>query len=524
MYIKSIVLPILILVFLGLPLTFPVCSYAQNGVPISKEYFCEMLISRLKYYDKNKDNYLSDTELREVKYLYYDAWSEDRVKPFADSVRGLEYLPYLKTVYISCADIQFSDFNKLRNLKKIELHDCNFLTDKLDLSELVNLKKLVLTNTNITKLEFGENSTDKLTYFSYISDKTYLDVDVSKMVNLKVLKCSTDKLDISHNAELMTLRVCGDFSEINLKSNMKLENLNLKSDKLTNVDISNHSKLKVFNINSSSVKSIITGNNSSLKRMIVKCAALSEINLSEMQNLKKVKITGDNLTDLNIGKKPKLNKLIVISNKIKNIDISGASILKNMVLIAPLNTVDTSKNTRLEYMEIDCNIWKIDLSNNRKLKNIKIQTPLPRIYVNWTRISGVEISLENTNIVTQTEYYKNISRLSLHNSNAKKVDVSKMINMELLSIVNSDVEEIYISGKNKLLKDLSIWNDKPSKLRKVYINNKSYSTKAEYSYFLRDGSEKCIEERITNDVLKNRFTHEYTVKYFFSPVEIKIRT
>lgn len=120
---------------------------------------------------------------------------------------------------LSCSFNQLSSLN-LSSLVNLEYLDCsaNLQLNLIDISTLVNLKRLICFNNNMATL------------------------DVTNLVQLTTLHCNLNQitsLDLTNNVNLIDIKVAGNLlTSLDLTHNVNLENIDVSYNLLTNLDLS----------------------------------------------------------------------------------------------------------------------------------------------------------------------------------------------------------------------------------------------------------------------------------------------
>lgn len=165
--------------------------------------------------------------------------------------------------------IEYINLEGTTGLINLTISSNNATLAPIDLSDLVNLKKLTLTSTDLTSLDLQHNlQLEELSLHE--NDLTTLDVsmltnlkklscsgnfltslDVSTLTNLTTLSCSSNELstlDVSNLSNLTGLS-CSDnnLSSLNLLNNPNLKSLSCDENQLTEIDLANSHQLESGN-------------------------------------------------------------------------------------------------------------------------------------------------------------------------------------------------------------------------------------------------------------------------------------
>lgn len=175
---------------------------ADKGLAINKKHFPDeafrnYVLSELDWEEENV-GYLSEDEIRECTDLWL--YADEGIT----SLKGIEYLTNLDSLYCEGTRITALDLSKNARLAALELSDCPL--ESLTLSGNANLIDVKLQNNKLTTLKLGELKNLRHLDCSGNPLKT---LDISKCPALSSLYCydtGLTRLDASHNANLTELR------------------------------------------------------------------------------------------------------------------------------------------------------------------------------------------------------------------------------------------------------------------------------------------------------------------------------
>lgn len=275
--------------------------------------------------------------------------------------------PYHSSNFVDYLDnIFYAEINENFNIKELLKYEyleeliINYEIDEyIDLSELVNLKKLTIYVSDDIKIilpKFLENliilSDSFSSYINLLNYENlinlYIDYNVHPIINLN--KCEklkkiiinsykhSENVDLSNcnDLEYLTLSIDDITSPIyiNLKNCNKLKylNLSINNEERINIDFPINSDLKKIELFSGYEFSKITINNLYSNHKISNIRINKNLDFSNFPNLEKLTITDlDNkFKEINISKNFKLNYLELTNDSIKYINIPNKNI--NFVL------------------------------------------------------------------------------------------------------------------------------------------------------------------------------------------------
>lgn len=173
----------------------------------------------VRRFDKDNDGILSQDELAAATEIELKSYPSEGGYIEYNSAKGIEFFFALRSFKADHAKFKTLDLSQNVLLEKV---DCGYtrFEDDLDVSKLVNLKELSVTN-----LGTG-------TGFIDLSNNT-------KLENLFWSDPLTTSIDLSHNKELKELRIIGSsLTDLNVKDNPKLEHATFECRSLETLDLS----------------------------------------------------------------------------------------------------------------------------------------------------------------------------------------------------------------------------------------------------------------------------------------------
>lgn len=225
---------------------FDLSQAANKGVKISKKHFPDPYFRKAvkKYYDYNKDGYLSKSETAFVFKMnhepgHYLFGKSKKIWKKKHSLKGIEYFPELKELQIKDVNIGNPNIKENLQLECVYLYGTN--TTYLNTKDNIYLRRLHIIPKNDVKwqkahplknMDFSQNK--KLEQLLVPNGLSKIDVSMlTKLQHLNVAGGKLTKLDISNNAELATLDCSGNaLTELNLSHNPELTVLLCQNNKL----------------------------------------------------------------------------------------------------------------------------------------------------------------------------------------------------------------------------------------------------------------------------------------------------
>lgn len=235
---------------------------------------------------KLKSLILDNPELKEA-YLYNDDWK-------GEGHSGLTQL----------------DFSaRTTNLETLVISD-NFIT-KIDLSHLVNLKKVSISCKNLSSLNLPASL--KLTELAYWG-KTKFPGNLADFPNLT------------------RLSIRGVETPLDLSKNSKLKDLDCSYNGLTRLDVSVLPDLEKLVCDGNELVSLDLSRNPRLKELECSNNKLPELDVSALPDLEKLKCKWNAITSLDLSQTTKLVELDCSDNKLTSLDISRCPAIKDVRL------------------------------------------------------------------------------------------------------------------------------------------------------------------------------------------------
>lgn len=235
---------------------------------------------------KLKSLILDNPELKEA-YLYNDDWK-------GEGHSGLTQL----------------DFSaRTTNLETLVISD-NFIT-KIDLSHLVNLKKVSISCKNLSSLNLPASL--KLTELAYWG-KTKFPGNLADFPNLT------------------RLSIRGVETPLDLSKNSKLKDLDCSYNGLTRLDVSVLPDLEKLVCDGNELVSLDLSRNPRLKELECSNNKLPELDVSGLSDLEKLKCKWNAITSLDLSQTTKLVELDCSNNKLTSLDISCCPAIKDVRL------------------------------------------------------------------------------------------------------------------------------------------------------------------------------------------------
>ncbi|WP_370277909.1 leucine-rich repeat domain-containing protein, partial [Flavobacterium sp. J27] len=290
-------------------------SIASNEIPSIND-----TVQTWNAIDTNGDGEIQISEAQNVRWLNLSYLQN----PLSD-LTGIEYftnLMYINiTYYNQFVNIDFSQNTSLVTI----ICQSNYQLVNINLSGLVNLKRIYLSYTGLTSLDLSSNTAiEKI----YCTNSQLQNLELGYKPNLTFLECNSNhltNLDVSNAPNLQTLKCSiNQISDINLNSNTHLATLWLNNNAISNIDLTENTDLETLWINNNQ---------------------LTSINISQNVLLNHLRIYNNLLSSLDCGNNINLNYLLCYDNQLIYI------ILKNGNSV--WDQLDFSNNDALRYICVD---------------------------------------------------------------------------------------------------------------------------------------------------------------------------
>lgn len=379
--------------------------------------FCEPTeINRLiatKIYKTPANSSFVDKEFYSCVINGYNSLEGVSVVDFSHNLTD-EQLAMITDLTCSSGTItNITGINTLTGLNKLTL---NSTLESIDLSSVVNLKELRLSDTLLTNVDLSKNTNLEYLY-----------------LNLSSFDAGKDELDLSYNTKLITLEIDNEISSIDLSKNVSLTNLNLENTNLSKITLGDVASLKTVNLSNNK---------------------LETIDLSKNTRLSTIDLSNNILSEIDVSKNVELISLILNDNEIDKIDLS---------MNEKLQLLDLSKSEFFAEIEVQAPVLGGGTSTEEEAATDSEEEVV---------LDG-ETTTEET-IAKELDLSKNkaLTNLNVSNFGLTKINLGDITNLEIVNLNDNEIENIDLS-KNTLIKELYIANNKLTSLN--LENNKELS-------------------------------------------------
>ncbi|MCL8537100.1 T9SS type A sorting domain-containing protein [Chryseobacterium gallinarum] len=271
----------------------------------------------------------------------------------------------LKRLFINSSglhEINTQGCNQLENFQLI--HNAGFVYN-LDFLQNPSLKKLtIITNahlasvnishlTALEELEIGDTG---------ILNPNFTSLDLSNNINLK--KIIIDKPNLT---------------SLTLNPLSQLEHFSIKRTKLTSLDLSNRTQLEYLYVdNNSLLNTLNIQNTTNLNNLLVLNNPLvTTVDLQNKPNLQSISFGGNGVTSVDFTGTPGIINMAIGPNKLTSLDTSPITQLQILSISENLmSSLDVSQNPNLEYVNIQGNILtNVNIKNGNPNMNFYAAAP-----------------------------------------------------------------------------------------------------------------------------------------------------
>ena len=364
--------------------------------------------------------------------------------------------------YLNIYGFKIKTINLSQNLKIIEIKGMLSKEEKtLDLSHLINLKKLNIKSSGLKSVKFpqGIESLDlqenKISEINIPNGVKYLDLSYNNFANIEIPegvvtaylhKNKINEINILNSVKILSLE-SNNIKSITLPSGM--ENANLARNQISNITLKGPVETLILENNNISHIDLFEG----IKNLNLNSNKISNIDLPT--SIKYVELNNNKISNIDLTNNVNLIRLDLSGNLLEDIDLSNNLELINVkfYLKNSKDTIDFSKHVKLREVEIQseqgAKIKSLDFSNNPDLYKLKLSNlgltnlnidnniKLDDIYLNGNNLESLDLS-NKTKVRYVTLYNNNTSNLKspvLLHANRFNVTESKKLKIKKNSLV-----------------------------------------------------------------------------------------
>ncbi len=199
----------------------------------------------------------------------------------------------------------------------------------------------------------------------------------SKLEEIDLKKNKVTELDLSKLPALKRIELSkNEVKVLDLSGLANLEYVTASNNKLSSLILEGNGKLKQLAVPNNELAALpLTEELPALRLLDIEGNAITNLDLSKIPNLTSLTITANGFSSLDLSLVPKLEKLYADRNYLTNIDLKPVPELLNLSLNKNLLSIlDLSSNNKLTSVEVAENMLKkLDVSNIMRLKTLNIR-------------------------------------------------------------------------------------------------------------------------------------------------------
>ena len=410
--------------------------------------------------------YLSNLKAALAVDLYIDNDNIDF--SYNKNLEVIYFYPGDSTIYKTITNIIFPQNNKIKHIigkrynGNLDLSDFKFLeTFEMTHSYIKNiflpksLKILNLKDSYISTIDLTNSVNLEELKLENNPIKT---INLTKLLKLKTITLSIydfkKNIDFANNLNLENVELFGYFSvfkennKIDFSKNLNLKTLKLEDNKIKTLDLKNNVNLKILRVAGSELESLELENNVKLEILDLSKNNITELDISKNINLKELIVNKNKISNLKLTSE-KIEKLDLSDNKnLKNIDVRNLENLKYINLnntMLKQDTIDFSHNPNLEQVYIKGDSIKIDnldFSNNPNLWELEVLSQLKTLNIEKNHLGNMNLEIGN-NHITKLKFP---TSLVFGTNQIIRLKVKKDTDVEIPVYLNN--EKLYISNQS----------------------------------------------------------------------------
>ena len=409
--------------------------------------------------------YLSNLKAALSGYLYPD---NDNIDFSYNKNLEVIYFNQSDTISKTITNITFPQNNKIKHIigknygGNLDLSNFKFLeTFEMPHSYIENiflpksLKTLNLKDSHISNIDLTNSVNLEELKLENNPIKT---INLTKLLKLKTITLSIydfkKNIDFANNLNLENVELFGYFSvfkennKIDFSKNLNLKTLKLEDNKIKTLDLKNNVNLKILRVAGSELESLELENNVKLEILDLSKNNITELDISKNINLKELIVNKNKISNLKLTSE-KIEKLDLSDNKnLKNIDVRNLENLKYINLnntMLKQDTIDFSHNPNLEQVYIKGDSIKIDnldFSNNPNLWELEVLSQLKTLNIEKNHLGNMNLEIGN-NHITKLKFP---TSLVFGTNQIIRLKVKKDTDVEIPVYLNN--EKLYISNQS----------------------------------------------------------------------------
>lgn len=374
---------------------------------------------------------------------------------FADEVKSISCVNRGRGEYYFIRSL--AGLEQFKNLREIFLYGHEL--GVVDLSPLKALKKINITDTNVTSINFGQNpGLEEVSFIRYLStNQKPIELDFSRnarLRNINLQGVNSVKLPESDTVEFLSLQMRGDgiytaqkLPDLDLSRFSHLYSLEL-DHKLANLRLPEQSVLEHFSYNGTAAQKI---ENLSVQTHLVTISVrlpndIERLDLSAFSQLRSVYFESEVLNQLTLPTASKLTQLQLHTPELTALSTINLGSLERLTLNTPkLAQLNTSTMPQLAELTVSEYAFKnLDVSTLGQLKQLTLGDGTLQ-----------QLTLGNN---------AKLESLTFGNGNLKTLDFAKQVNLKQLSLGRNPLKILDLQA-NRLLESLTYSQPAPAEIR-----------------------------------------------------------
>ncbi len=265
--------------------------------------------------------------------------------------------------------------------------------DSVSIANIANLKKLDVSNQNITDL-------NGISFFTELvilvcENNSLTNLDITQNLNLEKLNCRYNQIsniDLSQNTALTTLNISdNNFSSINISQNTALEQLSCEDNLLTSIDVSNSTSLRYFICGDNQLTNLNISANLALTYLGCHANQLTSLDVSNNTALEVLSFGKNQLSVIDVSNNTSLNEIRCYENQLTSLDLSSnINLTKIDLSYNPLTCLNLKNG-------FNTNIIVFNTKENPNLNCIEVDNP------SWSTSNWLNVD-SNLNFSTNCSY------------------------------------------------------------------------------------------------------------------------
>jgi ELWxxDGT repeat protein len=432
-------------------------SDCNNYIRIPDENFEKKLIEL--EIDDVEDGFVLRANIEEIESLNLSTSRTDSNK--ITDLTGISEFTNLKTLRVSFHNLEtvnlsdnvglksftavFSNINDILLPNTIEVLDLqNNNLFNLDVSEFINLERLLINDNQFEEIDLSANSKLKILN---ASNNLLRNLNLGTNVNLEFLFISNanlSELDVTNHSKLIQL-TCHDnrLTSLDVSNNIALEYLSLSNNLVGTIDVSKNTALTTLLANSTNLSELAVGKNVNLVTLSCSNNSLSELQLIINSKLKRLNVSNNQIQTLNVSFLRKLEELNCSNNQISVLDIT------NNIRLIDFNAVENN---------LTCiNVFDVDFANTNWSENIDDTASFSDNCYTTIADSNFEQALIDKGFddiidgLVVTDNVKTIKNLVLTLAGIEDLTgIENFTDLEILTLKGNNLESINLSSNTKL--------------------------------------------------------------------------